>query len=145
MPGDPFSIKLTYDPARFIPSGNSFQLTDASLSLKFDGYTFDYVANRSNAIVFSTPGVFGPGTVLFQICSAPLPCDISIDNFINLYPAGTVTDLSTLANQATPLSGDPNASPSEFEFLRNFDDGSQTDLQGTLGTPTGTEVPEPSM
>jgi hypothetical protein len=40
------------------------------------------------------------------------------------------------------LSGDPSASPSEFEFLRNFSDGSQTDLQGTLGTPTA--VPEPS-
>lgn len=143
--GDPFSIKLIYNPAGFIQSGNTFRLTDASLSLKFDGYTFDYLASRSTAILFSTPGVFGPGTVSFQICTGSLPCDTSINDFINLYLAGTVTDLSTLASQANTLSGDPNASPSQFEFLRNFDDGSQTDLQGSLGIPAGSPVPEPSM
>src|SRR4029077_12030821 len=43
--------------------------------------------------------------------------------------------LSTLPAQVGGLSGDPGASTSEFEFPRNFSDGSQTDLQGTLGTP----------
>ena len=50
----------------------------------------------------------------------------------------------TLAAQAGGLSGDPRASPSEFEFLRNFSDGSQTDLQRTLGAAGSTAVPEPS-
>lgn len=55
-----------------------------------------------------------------------------------------MTSPGTLAAQAGSLTGDPGASPSEFEFLRNFSDGSQTDLQGTLGTSSTSAVPEPS-
>lgn len=60
--GDPFSIALSYDPASFAQSGNSFVLTKASLTLKFDGYTFGYASAAGNYIEFSTPGAFGPGT-----------------------------------------------------------------------------------
>ena len=77
------------------------------------------------------------------MCSSAAGC--ASDDFINLYFTGSVADLSTLTSQASGLSGDPSASPSEFEFLRNFADGSQTDLQGTLATPTvANPVPEPS-
>lgn len=138
--GDPFSILLTYDPASFMLSGSSYVLTSASLTLSFDGYSFLYTSAAGNYIEFSTPGVFGPGTVSFLICSSLGNC--STTDFINLYFTGAVASLGTLAAQAGGLSGNPSASPSEFEFLRNFADGSQTDLQGTLGTPTA--VPEPS-
>jgi hypothetical protein len=143
--GDPFSIVLSYNPASFNQSGSSFVLTNASLALQFDGYTFDYASAAGNYIEFSSPGVFGPGTTSFLICSSLANC--STEDFLTLYFQGTVTNLSTLAAQAGGLSGDPGASPSEFEFLRNFSDGSQTDLQGTLGTPGigSTAVPEPSM
>jgi hypothetical protein len=136
--GDPFSLLLTYNPASFTQSGNSYVLTDASLTLQFDTYSFPYTS--ANYIEFSSPGAFGPGTTSFLICSSLAGC--STNDFINLYFTGTVTSPSTLAAQASGLSGDPGASPSEFEFLRNFADGSQTDLQGTLGAPTA--VPEPS-
>jgi hypothetical protein len=138
--GDPFSIALSYNPASAVQTGSSYVLTGASLTLQFDGYTFSYTA--ANYIEFSTPGVFGTGTASFLICSSLAAC--STDDFITLYFAGTVTSLSTLAAQAGGLSGDPSASPSEFEFLRNFDGGGQTDLQGTLGAPTVSAVPEPS-
>src|SRR5215469_15795298 len=42
--GDPFSIALSYDPASFAQSGNSFVLTNASMTLQFDGYTFGYAS-----------------------------------------------------------------------------------------------------
>jgi PEP-CTERM motif len=141
--GDPFSIVLTYDPSSFTPSGSSFVLTSASLTLQFDSYTFGYASAAGNYIEFSSPGVFGPGTTSFLICSSLANC--STEDFLTLYFKGTVTSPSTLAAQAAGLIGDPGASPSEFEFLRNFSDGSQTDLQGTLGTQsTISSVPEPS-
>jgi|SRR5579871_2103840 len=141
--GDPFSIALSYDPASFIHSGNSYVLTSASLTLQFDGYMFGYDSGAGNYIEFSSPGVFGPGTTSFLTCSSLANC--STTDFLTLYFKGTVTIPSTLAAQAVGLSGDPGASPSEFEFLRNFSDGSQTDLQGTLGTPAAsTSAPEPS-
>ncbi len=139
---DPFSIALTYDPTSFTQSGSSFVLTNASLTLQFDGYTFGYTSAAGNYIEFSSPGVFGPGTTSFLICSSLANC--STQDFLTLYFKGTVTSPSTLAAQAGALTGDPGASPSEFEFLRNFSDGSQTDLQGTLGAQAGTSVPEPS-
>ncbi len=141
--GDPFSMLLNYNAASFTHSGSSYVLTDASATLQFDGYSFDYTSAAGNYLEFSTPGVFGPNTVSFLICSSLAGC--STDDFINLYFTGTITDLGALASQASGLSGDTSASPSEFEFLRNFNDGSQTDLQGTLATPTaGSPVPEPS-
>lgn len=141
--GDPFSVGLSYDPASFTQSGSSFVLTNASLTLQFDGYTFGYSSAAGNYLEFASPGVFGPGTTSFLICSSLANC--STEDFLTLYFQGTVTSPSTLAAQAGGLSGDPGASPSEFEFLRNFSDGSQTDLQGTLGTqPGSTSVPEPS-
>jgi len=142
-PGDPLSITLTYDPASLTQSGNSYVLTNAGLTLQFDAYTFSYASAAGNYIEFSSPGVFGPGTTSFLICSSLANC--STEDFLTLYFQGTVTSPSTLAAQAGGLSGDPGASPSEFEFLRNFSDGSQTDLQGTLGPPgISTPVPEPS-
>ena len=108
-------------------------LTNAGLTLQFDGHTFGYTSAAGNYLEFSSPGVFGPGTTSFLICSSIANC--STEDFLTLYFQGTVTNLSTLAAQAGGLSGDLGASPSEFEFLRNFFDGSQTDLQGTLGTP----------
>jgi len=143
-PGDPFSITLSYDPASFTQSGSSFVLTNASLMLQFDGYTFGYTSAAGNYIEFSSPGGFGAGTTSFLICSSLANC--STEDFLTLYFLGSVTSPSTLAAQAGGLTGDPGASPSEFEFLRNFSDGSQTDLQGTLGTPASgpTPVPEPS-
>src|SRR5690348_14669512 len=141
--GDPFSIGLSYDPASFTQSGSSFVLTNASLTLQFDGYTFSYSSAAGNYLEFASPGVFGPGTTSFLICSSLANC--STEDFLTLYFQGTVTSPSTLAAQAGGLSGDPGASPAEFEFLRNFSDGSQTDLQGTLGPPgINTPVPEPS-
>lgn len=140
---DPFSIFLSYDPAGFTQSGSSFVLTNASLTLQFDGYTFGYSSAAGNYLEFGSPGVFGPGTTSFLICSSLANC--STEDFLTLYFKGTVTSPGTLAAQAGGLTGDPGASPAEFEFLRNFSDGSQTDLQGTLGTqPSITPVPEPS-
>jgi len=139
---DPFSIALSYDPASFTQSGSSFVLTNASLTLQFGGYTFGYTSAAGNYIEFSSPGAFGSGTTSFLICSSVANC--STQDFLTLYFKGTVTSPSTLAAQAGALTGDPGASPSEFEFLRNFSDGSQTDLQGTLGAQAGTSVPEPS-
>ena len=55
--GDPFSIALSYDPASFTQSGSSFVLTNASLTLQFDGYTFGYNSLAGNYIEFSSPGV----------------------------------------------------------------------------------------
>lgn len=140
---DAFSIGLSYDPTSFTQSGSSFVLTNASLTLQFDGYKFGYSSAAGNYLEFASPGVFGLGTTSFFICSSLANC--STEDFLTLYLQGTVTSPSTLAEQAGGLSGDPGASPSEFEFLRNFSDGSQTDLQGTLGTqPSITPVPEPS-
>lgn len=141
--GDPFSILLTYNPASSTHSGNSFVLNDASLTLSFDAYSFAYSAVAGNFIEFSTPGAFGLGTASFFICSSLANC--SITDFITLYFSGTITDLNSLASQVGGLTGDAGASPSEFEFLRNFDDGSQTDLQGTLiGGGAASGVPEPA-
>jgi hypothetical protein len=140
--GDPFSLLLTYNPASVTHTGSSYVLTDASLTLKFDGYSFAYTSAAGNYLALYTPGAYGSGTTSFQFCSSFAGC--STDDFLNLYFDGTVTNLSTLASQASGLSGDMDASPSEFEFLRNFSDGSQTDLQGTLGRPAVSGVPEPS-
>jgi hypothetical protein len=144
--GDPFSITLTYDPASFTQSGSSYVLTNASLTLQFDGDKFDYSSAAGNYIEFSSPGVFLGGTTSFLICPSLATNCIGTGDFLTLYFKGTVTSPSTLAAQAGGLTGDPGASPSEFEFLRNFSDGSETDLQGTLGPPgtSGTPVPEPS-
>lgn len=68
--GDPFSIALSYDPASFIQSGSSFVLTNASLTLQFDGYSFGYASASGNYIEFSAPGVFGSGTTSFLVCSS---------------------------------------------------------------------------
>ena len=140
--GDPFSITLNYDPASFTQSGSSYVLTSASLTLQFDGYSFGYDSAAGNYIEFASPGAFGAGTTSFLICSALANC--STQDFLILYFTGTVTNPGTLAAQASELSGDPGASPSEFDFLRNFADGSQTDLQGTLRAAGSTTVPEPS-
>jgi hypothetical protein len=91
--GDPFSIALSYDPASFAQSGNSFVLTNASMTLEFDGYTFGYTSAAGNYIEFSTPGVFGPGTASFLICSSLPNC--STEDFLTLYLQGSVTSLST--------------------------------------------------
>ena len=144
--GDPFSIAFTYDPTTATQSGGNFTLNDASLTLAFDSYSFTYSTAAGNFIEFSTPGAFGAGTASFLVCSSFSNCFTS--DFLNLYFAGTVTDLSSLQSQAGTLTGDISASPSEFEFLRNFDDGSQTDLQGILTGAQGaatSAVPEPSM
>lgn len=136
--GDPFSLVLTYNASSFTRSGSSYALT-ASLVLTLGSYEFAYLTASGNYIEFSAPGVFGAGTVSFLVCSSLATC--GIDDFLNLYFLGTVTSPATLAAQAGTLLGDPSASPSEFEFLRNFPDGSQTDLEGTLGTST--PAPEP--
>jgi hypothetical protein len=138
--GDPFSILLNYDPTSFTLSGGSYVLTNATFTLTFDGYSFPYASTAGNYIEFSTPGAYGSGTTSFLICSSLPGC--FTNDFVDLYFKGSVSNPSTLEAQASGLSGDASASPSEFEFLRNFDDGSQTDLQGTLGTPNPT--PEPS-
>ena len=54
--GDPFSILLNYNPASFALSGSSYILTDASASVKFDGYSFGYASAAGNYIEFATPG-----------------------------------------------------------------------------------------
>jgi hypothetical protein len=142
--GDPFSIALSYNPASFTQSGSSYVLTNAGLTLQFDNYTFGYTSAAGNYLEFSSPGAFGSGTTSFLFCSSLANC--STEDFLTLYFHGSVTSPGTLAAQAGGLTGDPGASPSEFEFLRNFSDGSQTDLQGTLGTQSigGSPVPEPS-
>ena len=142
--GDPFSLLINYDPASFTQSGSSYVLTSATAELQFDGYEFDYSTAGGNYIEFASPGAYGPGTTSFQICTTG---DCQAD-FINLYLTGGVTDPSSLDAQASGLGGDGAASPSEFEFLRNFDDGSQTDLQGTIASVSGAgsvATPEPSM
>ncbi|HUA20237.1 MAG TPA: PEP-CTERM sorting domain-containing protein [Bryobacteraceae bacterium] len=142
--GDPFSLLINYDPASFNQSGSSHVLTDATAELQFDGYEFDYSSAAGNYIEFASPGAYGAGTTSFQICTAS---DCQAD-FINLYFTGGVTNPSSLAGQAGGLAGDGSASPSEFEFLRNFADGSQTDLQGTIAGISGAAsvaTPEPSM
>ena len=63
--GDAFSILLSYDPASVIQSGSSFVLTNAGLTLQFDGYTFGYASAAGNYIELSSPGVFGSGTTSF--------------------------------------------------------------------------------
>jgi len=144
--GDPFSIVFTYDPTTATQSGGNFTLNDASLTLTFDSYSFTYSTAAGNFLEFSTPGAFGSGTASFLVCSSFANCFTS--DFLDLYFAGTVTDLSSLQSQAGGLTGDASASPSEFEFLRNFEDGSQTDLQGILTGAQGavtSAVPEPSM
>ncbi len=142
--GDPFSLLVNYDPGSFAQSGSSYVLTDATAELQFDGYEFDYSSAGGNYIEFASPGAYGPGTTSFQICTAS---DCQAD-FINLYFTGGVTDPSSLDAQASGLVGDGTASPSDFEFLRNFDDGSQTDLQGAIASVSGAgsvAAPEPSM
>src|SRR5215472_9232791 len=104
-PGDPFSIALNYDPASFSQSGNSFVLTNASLTLQFDGDKFDYSSAAGNYIEFSSPGVFLDGTTSFLICSSLANC--FTEDFLTLYFRGSVTSLSTLAAQAVRLTGDP--------------------------------------
>jgi hypothetical protein len=139
--GDPFAVAVTYNPSSFTqPTSNSYLLTNASLTLAFDGYSFLYTSAGGNFIEFATPGAFGAGTASFLVCSSAVACTTT--DFMNLYFTGSVTNLGTLASQVGGLTGDPSASPSQFEFLRNFSDGSQTDLQGTLGTSTAT--PEPA-
>ena len=144
--GDLFSIVFTYDSTTATQSGGNFTLNDASLTLAFDSYSFTASTASGNFVEFSAPGAFGPGTASFLVCSSLANCFTA--DFLTLYFAGTITDLSSLESQAGGLTGDTSASPSEFEFLRNFDDGSQTDLQGILtgsaATPTPA-VPEPSM
>lgn len=144
-PGDPFTIVLTYDPASFDQTGSSYVLTDASLTLSFDGYAFLYSSSAGSYIEFSTPGVYGPETASFLVCSSLDNC--FAEDFLDLYLTGTITDLSSLASEAGRLAGDTAASPSEFEFLRNFPDFSQTDLQGTVtgASSTTSTVPEPSL
>jgi hypothetical protein len=93
-PGDPFSITLSYDPASFTQSGSSYVLTNASLMLQFDGYTFGYTSAAGNYIEFSTPGAFGRGTTSFLICSSLANC--STQDFLTLYFQGIVTSPSTL-------------------------------------------------
>src|SRR5258708_3621576 len=65
--GDPFSILLNYDPASFTHSGGSYVLTNATLTLTFDGYSFPYASAAGNYIEFSTPGAYGSGTTSFLI------------------------------------------------------------------------------
>jgi hypothetical protein len=142
-PGDSFSGTLTFTPASFTHSGNSYVLTDASFTLHFDGYSFQYASGLGNYLALVTPGAFGAGTTSFLFCSSLANCQTT--DILTMYFTGTVTNPMTLSAQAHLLSGDVSASPSEFEFLRNFDDGSQTDLQGNLSTPVGSgAVPEPA-
>ena len=118
--GDAFAIALTYNPSSFTqPTSNSYLLSSASLTLAFDGYSFLYTSAGSNFIEFATPGAFGAGTVSFLVCSSAA----CTTDFMNLYFTGIVTNLGTLASQVGGLTGDPGASPSQFEFLRNFSDG----------------------
>ena len=117
-PGDPFTIVLTYDPASFDQTGSSYVLTDASLTLSFDGYAFLYSSSAGSYIEFSTPGVYGPETASFLVCSSLDNC--FAEDFLDLYLTGTITDLSSLASEAGRLAGDTAASPSEFEFLRRL-------------------------
>ncbi len=139
--GDSLSMVLTYDPTGYTQSGNSYVFTSATFDLSFDGYSFDYSSAAGNYIEMSTPGVFGSGTVSFLICTSLSGCSSTPGD----YYSGNVTSPATLAAQASGLSGNASASPSEFEFLRNFSDGSQTDLQGTLNRPSApvSSVPEP--
>jgi len=140
--GDPFSMVLTYDPTQYTLSGTNYVLTDATFVLSFDGYAFDYSSATGSYISMSTPGAYGAGTVSFQICTSA-SC---LNDYIDLYYSGTVSSLGTLSSQASGLSGYTSASPSEFEFSTNFSDGSQTDLQGTLNSPTvPSSAPEPSL
>jgi hypothetical protein len=142
--GSALSMVLTYDPTSYTQSGNSYVFTNAAFALSFDGYSFDYSSAAGNYIEMATPGAYGTGTVSFQICTSSAACSDPFGDFINLYYSGTVLSPATLAAQASGLSGYSSASPSEFEFLRNFLDGSQTDLQGTLNSPSvPPTVPEP--
>jgi hypothetical protein len=142
--GSALSMVLTYDPSQVTQTGNSFVFNSATFDLSFDGYAFAYSSAAGNYIEMATPGAYGLGTVSFQICTSSVACSDPFGDFINLYYSGTVLGPATLAAQASGLSGDASASPSEFEFLRNFSDGSQTDLQGTLNSPSvPPTVPEP--
>ena len=78
--GDAFSIALSYDPTSFTQSGSSYVLTNASLTLEFDSYTFSYDSAGGNYLEFSSPGVFGPGTTSFLICSSLANC--STEDFL---------------------------------------------------------------
>jgi hypothetical protein len=137
--GDAFSATLTFDPTQYMSAGSSYVLTSASLALRFDGYTFLY--NAGAYFEFASPGVYGSGTVSFQFCSSQANC--STNDFINLYYNGPLVNPGNLASNAGSFTGQASASPAEFEFLRSFSsDGSQTDLQGTLGPVIVT--PEPA-
>jgi hypothetical protein len=102
-PGDPFSIALSYDPASSTQSGSLYALTNASLTLEFDGYMFGYGSAAGNYIEFSSPGAFGSGTTSFLICSSLANC--STEDFLTLYFMGTVTSPSTLALLAFGVAG----------------------------------------
>lgn len=135
--GDAWSLTLTYATGGF---------AGATLQLSFDGYSFSYDAGAGDTIALFSNTASLPGLTLLEACTSA-GCG---DNFLNLYFTGVVTSPDTLGADAGGLAGDNAASPTPFEFLRNFaSDGGQTDLQGSIGSITGsgggggTTVPEP--
>ena len=139
--GDSYLILLTYDPSSFIQTGNSFVLTDSSLTLQFDGYQFGYSTAAGNYLQLSILNFNAGSFDSFLFCSSIAGCSTS--DYLDLYTRGAPLTLQTLSSLAGTLTGDPSASPSDFEFLRNFSDGSQTDLQGTLAGASAVSIPEP--
>lgn len=135
--GDAWSLTLTYATGGF---------AGATLQLSFDGYSFSYDAGAGDTIALFSNTASLPGLTLLQACTSA-GCG---DNFLNLYFTGVVTSPDTLGTDASGLAGDKAASPTPFEFLRNFaSDGGQTDLQGSIGSIAssggggGSTVPEP--
>jgi len=145
--GDPFSFLLTFTPGAFSqPFGGAYVFGDAAATVGLGGVSFDYDAAAGSFIGLFSPGAFGDGTTSLQVCSDAF-CQ---NDFLNLYFTGSVSGPDSLVAEASSLAGDTAASPMAFELLRNFDDGSQTDLMGTIdsvsaATTTETNpVPEPS-
>lgn len=133
--GDAFSLVLTYDPSNFATTASlEFQDTTQSESAS--------LANSDGTYTLSSPGAYGAGTTSFNFSD-------SSSDFINLYFNGAISGPGDVAG-LNALTGYSSASPSEFEWLFNFSDGGQTDLQGSITSVSASEtsppptVPEPA-
>jgi hypothetical protein len=135
--GDSVAFSLLYDTENYTASGPSYLLGGARVNLDFAGYEFEFSSAAGDSIWAFVPGAYGDGTVSFLICSSA-GCD---DQQMNLYLTGTALDLAGLAGAS--LEGDPGASPAAFDFIRNFADGGQTDLQASMAMASFEQVVEP--
>lgn len=141
MYGQSFSMTLNYDPSSYtLASGggiDTYTLTSATLSMDVGGNMFSY-SSASNYLSVSFPGTYGSGSVTFLVCSSVTACSDPMGDFLNLYYTGTASGLSGMATDASTWTADFGSSPTPYQFVRNFADGSQTELDGTLNTPSGT-------